>query len=66
MPDGLCSEHSGVCIRMENLERQMKDQGDALKNNQKTLSGIKNWLMLLMGGVIVQLVLTIIAMASKG
>jgi hypothetical protein len=59
-----CEEHSGVCTQLETVASQTSEQWTELKEVRKSINGIKNWIMGLMGILVVQLILQIVSMAK--
>ncbi len=65
MPERLlCDQHSGMCKVQESLAEQTKEQWEKIGELRDSIGAVKNWIMGVMGVLIVNLILLVVQMAK--
>jgi len=61
----LCMEHSGHVSRLENLEKEYLYLMKSIESAHRRIDGIKNWVILGMGSLVLHLVLAVIGFLKQ-
>ena len=55
----ICKEHSGHEARIENLEKEDKNQWISINSSHKRIDGMKNWVIAGMTSLLIQLLVIV-------